>query len=201
MTLAQSWEAADGDLPPEIANLLLTFEAPYFLDVSLVLALPEFQIPLPGGERPTQTDVLALVSGRGGDTCVLAVEGKVDEPFGPTIAGQRVSGSVGRLAFLRNLLDLPEPIPDSIRYQLIHRTAGAILAAREFRAAAAAMIVHSFSPQDRWYEDYQAFANLLGATPVKGKLAFVGPRGGIPLYLGWAAGDQRFRADLSAAAV
>ena len=200
MTLAQSWEAADGDLPPEIANLLLTVEASYFVDVRLILAIPEFQVPLPGGDRPSQTDVLALVSGRGGGTCVLAVEGKVDETFGPTVAEKRAEGAKDRLDYLCKLLELPAVLPGSIRYQLLHRTAASILAAHEFKATAAAMIVHSFSPQGHWYEDFAAFARLLGVDPQQGRLASVGTRGGVALYVGWAPGDQRFRQDLSTAA-
>ncbi len=201
MAVAQAWEAAGGDLPPEIANLLLTFDAPYFFDVSLLLAIPEFQVPLPGGERPSQSDVFALVAGRGGGTCVLAVEGKVDEAFGPTVRERRAAGGADRLTFLGNLLELPDPALDLLRYQLLHRAAAALRTAQEFKAAGAAVVVQSFSPTDRWYEDFEAFVRALGATPEKGRLASVGSRGGIPLYLGWAQGDQRFRKDLMSAAV
>jgi hypothetical protein len=35
------------------------------------------------------------------------------------------------------------------------------------------MLVHSFSQQDEWYEDFERFACALGADPRKGHLARV----------------------------
>src|SRR5580765_7557310 len=65
MSLAQCWEAADG-LPPEIRALLATTNHTALEAPELLLAIPEYQVSLPGGARATQTDVFALVRGRGG---------------------------------------------------------------------------------------------------------------------------------------
>jgi hypothetical protein len=51
-----------------------------------------------------------------------------------------------------------------IRYQLLHRTASAIILAQRFHARHAAMVVHSFSPAAKWIDDYYSFARLLGAA-------------------------------------
>jgi len=68
-TLAHAWEDAAG-LPPEIAALLRCFGK-----VELLLAIPEYDVPLAGSERPSQNDVFALVRTKDG-LIVIMVEGK-----------------------------------------------------------------------------------------------------------------------------
>ena len=107
-----------------------------FPKIDLLLALPEHQVHLPGGARPSQNDIWAL--GRSQDQLVsIAVEGKVSEPFGPTIREWQAESSAGktrRLAYLLSLLELPST-PESLRYQLLHRTASAIIEARRFKSS------------------------------------------------------------------
>lgn len=194
MTLAQSWETAHPHAPAEITQTLDASRDPHLTDLALLLAIPEYQVDLPGGARPSQTDVLALMRGKGGLVAV-AVEGKVDEAFGPTVGEKRAEQSAGvneRLAWLSGLLRLDD-IPSGIRYQLLHRTASALLIAREFDAAAAAMVVHTFSPTGMWFDDFAAFAALFGAAVEPGCAVALGEFEGVPLFIGWAAGDQRFR--------
>lgn len=137
---AERWEASTG-LPPEIGSL---FEAVGLGPSELLLAVPEWKTPLPGGERESQTDVFALVHApRGVFAC--AVEAKVIEPFGPTVAEWLAGASAGkleRLAYLCDLLGLPNPPAGELRYQLFHRTAVALIEAERFGCAGAAMIVH-----------------------------------------------------------
>ena len=59
------------------------------------MAMAEWKVPLPGGSRDSQTDVLALI-GVGGDLMVAAVEGKVSEPFGDTIDKWYANPSKGK---------------------------------------------------------------------------------------------------------
>ena len=66
-----------------------------------------------------------------------------------------------RLRFLTERLGLCE-IPPTIRYQLRHRAASAVLEAERFNASHALMLVHSFSQTHEWFEDYRAFAALFG---------------------------------------
>ena len=194
MTLAQSWESAHPSAPPEVLATLDTADDPRLHDLSVVLAIPEWQVDLPGGTRPSQTDLLVLMRGATGLVAV-AVEGKVDEPLGPTVGDKRREASAGvneRLGWLIGFLGL-ESCPDAIRYQLLHRTASALLAAQEFDASAAVMLIHSFSPTRLWFEDFADFAGLFGVTPGVDELVPVGNFDGIPLWIGWCCGDQRFR--------
>ncbi len=96
-TLAHAWEDAAG-LPPEIAALLRCFGK-----VELLLAIPEYDVPLAGSERPSQNDVFALVRTKDG-LIVIMVEGKVAESFGPTLEEWCKDASAGkteRLAYIR----------------------------------------------------------------------------------------------------
>jgi hypothetical protein len=196
MTLAQCWEDAGGQLPSEIQALLSTGRHSALDNPELLLAIPEYKVELPGGERATQTDVFALVRGRSA-LSACAVEGKVDEEFGPTIEAKRLEGAAERLRYLHELLEIGPEDSGKLRYQLFHRTAAAILLAQRFCAPVGVLIVHSFSPTHRWFADFEAFGTALGVQTRRGQLAKVGMRGGIELFIGWAVGDQRFRSDLS----
>jgi len=125
----------------------------------------------------------------------VAVEGKVDEAFGPTVGEKRADASPGvttRLTYLLERVGL-ESVPDAVRYQLLHRTVSALLVAEQFDAAAAVMLVHSFSPTGLWFEDFAAFAALFGAPAQVGGVTRIGDHAGLPLFIGWCKGDQRFR--------
>ena len=185
MAAARSWEAANG-LPPEIAAM-------FGSDAELLLAIPEHKVALPGGRRESQCDVFALV--RDGTQIVsLAVEAKVAEPFGKPIRDWLLNASEGRrirLAAICDLLGCGAP-PDDLYYQLFHRTAAAILEARRFGTDTAAMVVHSFSQEHRWFEGFAAFCAFLGVDPARGTgLTRALPAGGT-LILGWATGEARF---------
>ncbi|MER8832878.1 hypothetical protein [Mesorhizobium sp. M0909] len=187
MCLAKCWENAIG-LPPEIARLL-TSVGP---SAELLVALPEHKVPLPGSNRgDSQNDLFALA--RAGDhTVAVTIEGKVDEPFDQPLGLWLANASNGkrkRLAFICDLLGLTQPLPERIRYQLLHRTASAVIEARRFKTDAAAMIVHSFSSTRRWFEDYAAFVALFAATAEPDQLVCVRPEGAPPLYVGWASGE------------
>ena len=183
MAAALSWEAAQG-LPPEVAAML----GP---DAELLFAIPEHKVALPGGRRESQCDVFALARTKD-ETIAVAVEAKVNEPFGPTVGEWMVGASAGkteRITLIRNLLGLPVGPIEHVRYQLLHRTAAAVLEASRFKTDRAAMIVQSFSQEHRWFEDFAAFTELLGLEAERGEpLRHVLPSGK-PLDLGWAVGS------------
>jgi len=197
MTLAKAWEAAgDGGFPPEVRRTLATSDRPGVEDLRLLLAIPEYEVPLPGGRRPSQTDLMVIARGESG-LVVIAVEGKVDESLGPTVGEKRAERSRGvdeRLEYLQAMLELPD-CPDHVRYQLLHRTVSALVVAREFGAGIAVMLVHSFSPTGKWFPDFQAFAHLFGKSAEPDRLLSLGDRAGIALHIGWCVGDQSFRSD------
>lgn len=193
MATASSWEAADG-LPREVQAALSSGPAA-LRDLDLVIAVPEWEVPLPGGSTSSHTDVLAVATSAHG-LVVIAVEAKVDEPFGPTIGEKRAEASGGqheRLRYLHETLGLTQPLPDTLRYQLLHRSASAVLTARRFHAETAVMLVQSFSPEARWFDDFRAFASALGAAVAAGAVGCVPSACAPALYVGWCAGDQRHR--------
>lgn len=187
MALAHAWEEAGG-LPAEIANLFNQEGG----RPELLIGLPEHKVPLPGSSRgESQNDLFALIR-NDRRTFAVAVEGKVDEPFGPTMAEWLVNASGGkreRIAFICDVLRLPQPLSDDVHYQLLHRTASAVIEARRFKTDAAAMLVHSFSPSRRWFDAFARFVALFGVEAEAGKLLPVLPEATPPLYVGWVSGE------------
>src|SRR4051795_7294583 len=76
MALADAWEAAK-TWPAEVAAAL---EASGLGDLEPLVALPEHQVPLPGGLAASQTDLFVLARGPEAGLVAMAVEGKVEEP-------------------------------------------------------------------------------------------------------------------------
>lgn len=103
MTLARAWEEqGEQGFPPDVAAVLASSQASELTNLSLLLALPEYQVALPGGDRPSQTDLLAIARGDEG-LVVVAVEGKVDEASGPTVASHWRLRSTSRLRCIESL--------------------------------------------------------------------------------------------------
>lgn len=126
---------------------------------------------------------------------VLAVEAKVNEPFGPTVGEKRAQTSLGqerRLKYLESLLGLPDNLDEDVRYQLLHRTASALLTARQFHAATAVLLIHSFSPISKWRDDFEAFCSAMGAESVSANVRRVSRFDRPALFLIWCSGDSRF---------
>ncbi len=185
MAAALAWEAAAG-VPPEIAEVLGG-------ETELLLAIPEHKVALPGGQRESQCDVFALVRVEG-ETCALSVEAKVNEFLGPTVEewmDGASPGKVQRLRFICKLLGL-EPPPPELRYQLLHRTAAAVIEAQRFKTDRAAMVVQSFSQDHRWFGDFAAFTDLFGLEAKRGRPLAVKLPSGLALTLGWATGSPEF---------
>lgn len=193
MTTAASWESAADAFPPEVGLVLDSSSDPDLTDLKLLAAFPEWKVPLEGGDTASQADVLALASNHRG-LSVIAVEAKVDEDFGPLLKDKRAEASPSqkdRLSYLHSLLGVAA-LDDSIRYQLLHRTASALLPAREFHAHVAVMLVHSFGSKDSLRSDFDAFCRALAAHSLPGGIwvvpSFKQPR----LFLAWCNGDKKF---------
>lgn len=191
-TLAHSWESSRF-IPQEVEALMVEAFGP----ANLLFAVPEHKTALPGGSRESQSDVFALVRHPVG-LATYTIEGKVDEPFGPTVGEWMAKPSAGkaeRLAAIREILGLRD-VSSTVRYQLLHRTASALIEAERFDAQLAGMIVHSFSPEHRWFNEFRHFAELLGqgASIQPGRSVTVKVPSGRKLTMGWAVGAQEFRA-------
>lgn len=194
-TLAYCWEAANG-FPPEVEQALHQTDDALLMNLTPVLAIPEFKVPLPGGVRASQNDLFVLARGSKGPVSIM-VEGKVNESFGPTLGEWRHDASDGkkaRLLFLLDTLGLAHEPADSIRYQLLHRAASAVITGEQFRAVAAVVLVHSFSDGEEpvGWTDYQSFAALFGVDAKLGTVQRLGRDSSIPLFGVWVVGDRRF---------
>jgi len=193
MALAYAWEQAEG-WPPEVEKGLTTSES--LTGTELLLALPELETPLRGRGKASQSDVFALGRTRDGEQVAITVEGKVDEPFGTKTVGEwRENGSAGKQERLTQLCDVLGLADDDtlagLQYQLLHRTAAAVLEANRFGARQALMLVHSFSPDNARLDEYVSFGRVLGADPAPGAVVPARTVGGVQLHLGWVTGDIR----------
>ncbi|GAB4580874.1 MAG: hypothetical protein Fur0022_36180 [Anaerolineales bacterium] len=142
--LAECWESANG-FPAELQSMFAKSENQVLSELELLLAIPEYQVDLADGNRPSQNDLFVLARAKDGQLVSIMVEGKVSEPFGETLEIWLQDASEGkkkRLKILRDILGLKIEPPLNIRYQLFHRMASAILEAKRFNAKYAVMVVH-----------------------------------------------------------
>lgn len=115
------------------------------------------------------------------------------EAFGPTVGewlAEASDGKITRLTAICALLGCANPPSPSLRYQLFRRTAAAVIEAGRFKTDRAAMIVQSFSPDHRWFEDFAAFCGYLGQIPVLGTPSHHRLPSGMILTLGWATSPK-----------
>lgn len=194
MSAAACWEEANPNLPPDVLRILEDSQDPSLTGLELIAAIPEWEVDLPGGKRPSQTDVLAIARNAKG-LVIMGVEAKVDETFGPTI-GEKMSepssGQLERIAYLEKVLGRTEPLPGAIRYQLLHRSVSALLTAKAFHAPVAVMLVQSFCPNSTWREDFSAFCAELSCRNLTADLFEVPSVTDQRLLLGWCKGDARY---------
>ena len=183
--LAHAWIGAGG-IPGAVRGVLDT--AAELRGAELAEGWFERETALGTPGRPTQTDLLALLRLPSG-YAILAVEGKAAEPFGHIVAAWNTSdGRENRLVDLCAKLGLDRARADSLRYQLLHRTAAALIEAQRYGARHAVMLVHSFSDQDVGLADYRAFAAALGVSGADpDRLSEPKTYDDVELRLGWVA--------------
>ena len=194
MSAAACWEASASSLPAEILAVLAEAKDSSLAELELLVAIPEWEVELPGGDRASQTDILAIARNDAG-LVVLGVEAKVDEPFGPTLGEKRHEASSGqkeRIAYLEGELGCVSPLADNVRYQLMHRTVSALLTARAFHAPVAVMLVQSFSPSSKWRADFDVFVHAVNAREITPDLYELGTDKSPRLLIGWCRGAGEF---------
>ncbi|MEZ4379521.1 MAG: hypothetical protein R3B35_14695 [Gemmatimonadales bacterium] len=151
--------------------------------LEMVAGLVEHQTPLPGGSRPSQTDLLVLARSKKA-LVLIGVEGKAKEAFGPQIS--EWEGNPKRLEHLQSLLPTSPLFDGQIRYQLVHRCAAAVLEAERFHAPLAVMLVHQFGGETPAWKDYVAFVSAMGHTAKKGGIVSLGRCSNkVELAVGW----------------
>jgi hypothetical protein len=195
-TLAYCWHDA-AIWPPEIARLLGTSAHVALHTAEPLLKLVEHQTELPGRGYSSQSDLFVLARAGDSNLMTITVEGKVNEPFGETLDHWKARGDGftinkrERLEGLCQVLGLSD-VPDSTHYQLLHRTASAVLEARRFNARYALMIVHSFSQQHMQWDAFAHFTRLYRIASQPDTLYEVARIDGLCLCTGWATGDPRY---------
>ena len=196
-TLAYCWQEAN-DFPRSVKKVFRDSKLKLFRDVELLLAFPEYKVPLPGGTTCSQNDIFILAKGNN-QLISIAVEGKVDEPFDKTVGEWKAKEGRGkpvRLDYLCKLLRLDKRRIEDIRYQLLHRTASAVIEAEKFRADNALMLVHSFSQRkeqdNEGFRDYCRFLALFGVKGGLDSIVFAGSVKGIDLFFGWVKGEKKY---------
>ena len=191
-TMAHCWESASG-FPPEISTVLDASPYDELHDLQFVAGFPEHKVSLPGGRAASQTDVYVLATGSAG-LVSIAVEGKVDEPFGELVVNwlgdDPSTGKRKRLSYLCDLLGITTDDAMGLRYQLLHRTASAIIEANRFRAGPAVMLVHTWAPNQEGFDDYNAFVKAIGGSPAIDSVTAATSVDG--LYLGWVSGSSEW---------
>lgn len=195
--LAYCWQEAN-DFPRSVKRVFKDSGVKLFQNAQLLLAFPEYKMPLPGGRRASQNDIFILARSDG-QLISITVEGKVNESFGEFIVDWKLKdrgGKVERLKYLCDELKLDESKVDHIRYQLLHRTASAVIEAKKFKAENALMLVHSFSQlkekNDEAFQDYWQFLRLFGVEGKMNSLVLAKRISCINLYFAWVKGEGKY---------
>lgn len=186
--VCESWFGAN-DVPPTVRAVL--DQAEEYRGAELIDAWLERCTHLPWGRgKPSQTDLLAVLGLRDG-LAVLGVEAKVKESFGPYVRDWLAEGGDNRAERLHGLCRLLEVNTSAVldlRYQLLHRTAAAVLEAKRYRARHAVMIVQSFCVDRTGLGDFRVFAEAAGFGSVDGNaISTAKVADGVSLRIGWAA--------------
>jgi hypothetical protein len=192
LEMAVCWESARGTargLPPEVAAVLDA--VPELSGAELVVGIPEHQVDFPGGGHPSQNDLWALLR-KDALRLSTTVEAKAGEPLDKIVrdwlkdANER-SGKPTRLAALQQQLGVNELDVSHLRYQLLHRTASALVEAERFGAGVALMLVQSFnrSADEESWQDFRRFGEVMGADVKENGIVPSTRPTDVPLYLGW----------------
>jgi hypothetical protein len=110
------------------------------------------------------------------------------ESFGPTVAdwaAEPSSGKKTRLASIVALLGLSGYDVSRIRYQLLHRSASAVLEADRFTCPTAVVLVHSFANAPDSFADYSSYLALFGLKAKKNLVAGPVRLPSVNLYFAW----------------
>ena len=154
--LARRW--VSGVLPDEVQHLLRSQAV--FRGFVPVEAHAEHKTPIDSYRGNTRNHDLLVIGRTQDGAALLDIEGKVDEPFGPTVAEQsstarRARADNPRSRALERLNEIcwavvgaPPETVGSLRYQLLHGVAAAVITAAQQEARCAAWIVHEFRTPD-----------------------------------------------------
>ena len=157
MENARLWTDAAPYLPIEIENVIQS--CANIGEIVSWCAKPEAKVNFDNLGRAAQPDVLLTVEDKVGHA-VVAIEAKVNEPFGDTLGRElqkkRVllnkkpnSNGVKRIYGLANEfgLSLSDPSVKELRYQLLTHTAAVVKEAERKLAKCAMVVIHEFASE------------------------------------------------------
>ena len=127
----------------------------------------------------------------------MMVEGKAREDFDDLLDDWKnrtsEAGFKARLTEITDNIGLTGPPPGDIRYQLLHRTASAVIEARRFHAKYAVVLIQSFVSNDaeNHYNDFCKFIRLFERTPTKELLMELSRPHGRQLFAAWVQSTPR----------
>jgi hypothetical protein len=189
---AVSWELSEKNpsgIPGPIEALILKAN---FQNPNLMIAVVEHKVDLPGGDAASQSDVWAII-GTSKGMISLTVEAKAKEPFGDEaldnwlVAGgskKSIENRRLRWEFIRSHLPKSDSF-GTVRYQLLHRCAAAIIEAKRFGFKHAACIVQSFESPEPSFREFAILCDAMKIPAERGNAATV-PVNDISLTVGWA---------------
>lgn len=163
--LAKGWAGCER-FPRKVERIL----SQSGLELTPLFGFPEYKVDLPGGARPSQTDLYVLAQDSEGSLFPIMVEGKAKETFGPLVSEwkkERSETGLARLDFLANDLGLTGRDIDGLRYQLLHRTVSVLLEGRRIGARQGMMLVHAFADNADSFADYGRFLAYFGIDAEK----------------------------------
>ena len=161
--LVLAWSKAPDGIPASVRSVLKTVDE--FASTELVDGFFEKEVYLRTPGRNSQTDLM-VIAALDNQLGVIAVEGKVDEPFGDLVShwNDDTPAKKARLFGLCSTLALEPNDVGSLRYQLLHRTASAVYEAQRYRCRQEIMLVHSFSPTRMWFDDFSRFSDAMSMS-------------------------------------
>ena len=164
--LAHAWLKA-GDIPVRVLNVLETCSA--FAGARLLKAFFEQKTDLRTAGRWSQTELLAKLQTDDG-LAIVSVHGKARETFGELVStwlSKPGDWKKSRLEGLCADMELCLDTARDLRYELIQRTAATRYEAEQRGAQVALMLVHSFSPDDQSFDEFQSFTEAMSAPITK----------------------------------
>ena len=189
---AVSWEYASREehgIPESIRNL---FRVKDYGKVKLIQAIAEHKVALPGGRACSQCDVWATINTNKG-VLSLSVEAKAKESFGKETLCQWLAAGKSKRANNNRKLRweyISQFLPklkyfETLRYQILHRCASAIIEAIRLNLKHAAFVVQAFNAPDSSFDHYKSFCKAAGMEAIRNSL-MMAQVGEISLGIGWA---------------
>jgi Domain of unknown function (DUF6946) len=95
-------------------------------------------------------------------------------------------GKRERLDALCEVLGVAAAPDSALRYQLLHRSASALMEAKRIGARTAVMLVQNFRPETSSWSDFERFAAHFRSTATRGGICETSCRQPVHLLLTWA---------------